>query len=144
MKNIVLFTLMLVLITDSLYPATATEAQKNIQFRHLNAGDGLSQGTVPCILQDSKGFMWFGTMMGLNKYDGNSFTHFQYDFMNSNSISSDVVQAIHEDGNGILWLLTNAGLNKFDPKSETFRSFKHPNDRPGGVTIYRCLSEDAS
>jgi len=50
-------------------------AQKNIfQFERISVEQGLSQSGVHCILQDRKGFMWFGTGDGLNKYDGYNFT----------------------------------------------------------------------
>ncbi len=47
---------------------------QNIKFEHLTVDDGLSFNQIFCILQDSEGFMWFGTEDGLNKYDGYKFT----------------------------------------------------------------------
>ena len=57
-------------------------AQSHISFNHLTVEDGLSQSSVTCILQDSKGFMWFGTQDGLNKYDGYSFKIFKTEIGN--------------------------------------------------------------
>src|ERR1035437_9208923 len=47
----------------------AFSQKQNINFEHLDINSGLSQNHVRCILQDSQGFMWFGTSDGLNKYD---------------------------------------------------------------------------
>ncbi|MCP4152992.1 MAG: hypothetical protein GY757_34990, partial [bacterium] len=110
----------------------------------LNAGDGLSQGTIYSILQDSKGFMWFGTMGGLNKYDGNRFTVYRNQPGNPNSIPNNIVRSLHEDGNGTLWMLTDSGLACFDPKSEIFRFFRHPTDKPGNLNSHGSLYEDSS
>ncbi|HEY8894612.1 MAG TPA: two-component regulator propeller domain-containing protein, partial [Niastella sp.] len=48
----------------------AFSQQQQIRFEHLGINDGLSQSNVTCILQDSRGFMWFGTRDGINMYDG--------------------------------------------------------------------------
>ena len=48
-------------------------AQERVAFRHLTIADGLSQNAVSAILQDRRGFMWFGTKDGLNRYDGYQF-----------------------------------------------------------------------
>ena len=45
----------------------------NLKFRHLTTSSGLSQSYVFAILKDYKGFMWFATDEGLNKYDGYKF-----------------------------------------------------------------------
>jgi ligand-binding sensor domain-containing protein len=52
----------------------AIAQQKNIRFGHLGTSDGLSNSNVISTLQDRRGFMWFGTRDGLNKYDGYSCT----------------------------------------------------------------------
>ena len=45
----------------------------SIKFNHLTDTDGLSQNHAMSTFQDSKGFMWFGTYAGLNRYDGSKF-----------------------------------------------------------------------
>ena len=50
------------------------EAKEYVRFNSITIEDGLSQGTVEKIIQDSDGYMWFGTNNGLNKYNGYDFT----------------------------------------------------------------------
>ena len=76
---------------------TAVAQQPDLSFEHISSEDGLSQVTVNSILQDSKGFMWFGTSDGLNKYDGYNFTVFRNDPDNPNSLSNNIILSIHED-----------------------------------------------
>ena len=45
---------------------------RELQFQHLSLEDGLSHGIVETIYQDSQGFMWFGTAVGADRYDGYS------------------------------------------------------------------------
>ena len=45
----------------------------DLYFRHYTNKQGLSHNTVYCALQDKKGFMWFGTDDGLNRFDGHQF-----------------------------------------------------------------------
>ena len=59
-----------------LFFSNLTVAQE-LKFAHITAEQGLSMGAVNCVLQDSKGFMWFGTQDGLNKYDGYTITVFK-------------------------------------------------------------------
>ncbi len=48
-------------------------AQPTYQIKHYSVNDGMSQGIVQTIIQDKKGFLWFGTWNGLNKFDGYTF-----------------------------------------------------------------------
>src|ERR1700728_4442926 len=86
--------------------AADAQQQHHFQFGHLGTEAGLSQSNVICIFQDSRGFMWFGTRDGLNKYDGYTFTVYKYDAVNGNSLSHNTVEDITEDSGGNLWLAT--------------------------------------
>ena len=66
-------------------------SQSQIAFNHLTVEDGLSQSAVTWILQDSKGFMWFGTQSGLNAYDGYRFKIFKNDPLDSTSLSNNFI-----------------------------------------------------
>ncbi|MDH6534164.1 hybrid sensor histidine kinase/response regulator [Parabacteroides sp. 52] len=83
-------------------------------FYTLNLKDGLSQLTVVKIYQDSKGFMWFATRNGLNKYDGNSFTLYKHQTQETGSLSHNHITDLLEDGSGNLWIGTISGLNRLD------------------------------
>ncbi|QCX40344.1 response regulator [Aureibaculum algae] len=101
-------------------------AQNPIYFEHINSSKGLSQNDVNCIYQDEKGYMWFGTHDGLNKYDGYDFTVYQPGMGNENSISSNLIFAIDGDKQGNLWVgTTGGGLNYFDRVTEKFTVFKN-------------------
>jgi ligand-binding sensor domain-containing protein/signal transduction histidine kinase len=97
-------------------------AQKpSVKFEHLNINQGLSQNNIMCILQDKRGFMWFGTRDGLNKYDGYKFTIYRNDPDNKYSISNNFITAIAEDSKGIIWIATRGGgLNRYDREKDKF------------------------
>lgn len=119
---------------------------KEIKFEHLTPEMGLSQVTVHCILQDSKGFLWFGTEDGLNKYDGYNFTIFRHNENDTNSISDNFIWTICEDSNQDLWIGTsNGGLNKFDRAQQTFTRFKHDPDDSKSISQddIRVIFEDS-
>jgi signal transduction histidine kinase/ligand-binding sensor domain-containing protein len=107
----------------------AHSQRQPLKFEHITTNLGLSQSNVICIFQDSRGFMWFGTRDGLNKYDGYKFTVFKKDASNVNSLSHNMVQDIAEDADGNLWIGTwGGGLNRFDWKKETFHRYLQNNN----------------
>jgi two-component system sensor histidine kinase ChiS len=98
-------------------------AQQTIRFSHLGILQGLSQSAVNCIFQDRRGFMWFGTQDGLNRFDGYTFTVFKHDPVNPQTLNDNFIYSIREDSAGTLWIGTMSHpemLNRYEPATETF------------------------
>ncbi|PSL46178.1 signal transduction histidine kinase [Chitinophaga niastensis] len=90
------------------------------QFNRIDINQGLSNNQVNCILKDSSGFMWIGTVSGLNRFDGYSFNVFQHDLRDSASLSDNAVNKIMAGPGQQLWIQTRSGINIFDPVSTRF------------------------
>lgn len=115
-----------------------------LKFSHINSFQGLSNSTVESIYQDSRGFMWFGTRDGLNRYDGYQITVFKNSPADASSISDDYIRCLYEDSRHNLWIGTSNGLNRFDQFKNTFTRYKHAaNDLASisGNTI-NCIYTD--
>jgi len=121
----------------------ALKAQKeDIQFEHLSMRDGLSMNPVMAITQDHKGFLWFGTQDGLNKYDGYSFRVFKNNENDNLSISDNFITSLYTDNNGIIWIGTlSGGLNKCDYRKKGFEKFTLSNSALTSNRIW-CISAD--
>jgi len=90
--------------------------------KQLKVKDGLSQSSILAILQDSKGFMWFATGRGLNKYDGYNVTVYLNNPQDTSSISDNGISSLYEDKEGYIWVGTTDGfINRFDRRTDTFK-----------------------
>lgn len=97
------------------------QAQLNkYQFSQLHISSGLSHNQINSILKDRQGFMWFGTLSGLNRYDGYKFKIFKHLAKDSTTINDDNVLNIQSGPEGKLWINTRAGYAFYDPASERF------------------------
>ncbi len=124
------FTLFLIFIYNNfLHSQNISSSNKNdiyedLMFDRISIENGLSQITVHAILQDSKGFIWFGTEDGLNRYDGYSFLVYRNDPSDLNSISDNFIWTIFEDSDSNLWIGTNGGgLNRYIYETNNFVRF---------------------
>ena len=98
---------------------TIIGAQKIQKFEYFSSKDGLSQNTVYSMLCDSKGFLWLGTMNGLNRFDGSSFKI--YKWYGTDGSFSNRVSRIWEDKAGFIWNENYDGTYQyFDPRTEKF------------------------
>ena len=97
-------------------------SQGKIAFNHLTVDNGLSQSSVTCIFQDKKGFMWFGTQDGLNRYDGYNIKVFKNNPDDTTSLSDNFIFSIYEDKSGTLFIETqNRIIHRYNPGSESFQ-----------------------
>lgn len=111
-KPVVIILLFLLFWNKS--PAQALRVQA------ITVADGLSQGFVSCLFQDSRGFIWIGTFNGLNRYDGYQIKRYDLDNTQPWSLKANFIHCITEDRHGLLWLGTDKGPIVHDPYSDRF------------------------
>ena len=94
---------------------------KGLRFEHLSVERGLSQSVVKSIVQDSRGYLWFGTKDGLNRYNGYDLVIYRHNPAEASSLSDNAVECMYADRKGNLWIGTSkGGINKYDYKTEKF------------------------
>ncbi len=126
-----IFKLIIVLLIIS---GTLLSQVSDISFDHISLEEGLSQSIVKSIIQDNRGFMYFGTEDGLNLYDAYSFTIFR-NTDNPNSLSYNDITALCEDKFGQLWIGTfNSGLNLYNPEKKEFIRFNYILNNPNSIS----------
>ncbi|TVQ84078.1 MAG: hybrid sensor histidine kinase/response regulator [Bacteroidetes bacterium] len=85
--------------------------------------DGLSNSAVTSIYRDKRGFMWFGTWDGLNRYDGKNIKTFYPDIQDKNAISNNIIWHMLEDKHGKFWIVTENGINQYSHDLENFSNW---------------------
>jgi len=105
----------------------------DMHFEHLSLDEGIPHNLTNVIFQDSRGFIWFGTVLGLFKYDGYKYTTYRSILSDSTSISHNNISCIYEDKKGIMWIGTKGGgLNRLGPGQDKFIHYFHdPADSAG-------------
>lgn len=94
---------------------------EDIRFQHLSREQGLSQSFVLSMTQDKKGFMWFGTQNGLNRFDGYEVRVFNRE---QGGLPGELIRSLLSDSRDRLWVGTdNGGVALYQPESESFRVF---------------------
>lgn len=90
--------------------------------------NGLSQNTIRCMMQDSHGFMWMGTINGLNRYNGKDFVVIQPGIATSQSSPDSRIRSITEDKHGYIWIRTFSNtLFCYDMKLEKIVDYDPQN-----------------
>ena len=102
--------------------------------------DGLPQSSVIALAQTHDGYLWLGTLNGLVRFDGNSFTKFNVN--NTPGLPGNKIIFLHEDwranlwavtDNGVLCLIKNGELKKFDVSGASGKITAAHEDETGTV-----------
>jgi len=88
-------------------------------YQKLNISDGLAHNGVTSIIEDSKGFFWFGTYDGINRYDGYEVKTYK-NTIDKDILTSNRVRSLNEDDKGNLWIGTEGGITIYDRVLEKF------------------------
>ncbi len=108
--------------------------QADISFKHIKNENGLSNSTVEAIFQDSRGFIWFGTRDGLNRFDGYQVQVYRQNAADSNTICDNYITSITEDKQKNLWIGTLNGVSRFNPVTNSFKNYKHDDSNPRSLS----------
>lgn len=126
----VIFTgkLLALLLFHTLY--FSVKAQEAVtHFEYIGLEQGLPQGQILGLMQDSHGYIWFGTMSGLVRYDGYNFVQYTNIPADSSSLSHSTAWPLIESRDGYIWIGSHTGLNRWNRVSNRFQRFFHgPND----------------
>lgn len=87
-------------------------------FSRLDISNGLSNNQVNCFYRDTKGFLWIGTLSGLNRYDGYQFKIFRHDLKDTNSLAENFVSRILEGPHDKIWVETKTLFSILDLRTE--------------------------
>lgn len=98
------------------------QARTEMSVRHFDNLSGLSHNTVLCLMQDSRGFMWFGTRYGLDRFDGHEYRISHRTGLHG-GLRGENIFSIKEGKDGRLWIGTDNGLCIYDPRKDSFTDF---------------------
>ena len=113
------------LIVSLLIPLDGWAQLTTPHFKRIDQEDGLSQGTVRQIVQDAKGFIWLGTVSGLNRYDGYQFQVYKQDDQKPGALMHNSIRTLFSDRDGRLWVGHPSGLDFLRPDATEFQHFSH-------------------
>lgn len=108
---------------------------RSYYFRHYRNDNGLSNNTVMAVIQDQRGFIWFGTKEGLTRFDGYQFKVFLHNPSVSNCLLNNYVTSISEDRDGWIWIGTAEGLCYYKPENDYFGTILSENLKIGELVF---------
>ena len=123
--------LITVLMLASVFPAWA-----RMRFNNIDVSRGLSSNQVNVVMKDSRGFMWFGTASGLDRYDGYGVKSFQSNPDDTTAIHDNYIRIITEGPDGKLYVRAGEGYSVYTPETQKFHHFGQSD-----LQIYGLKSE---
>jgi ligand-binding sensor domain-containing protein len=113
-------------------------------FAHYGVTNGLAAYNTSCVAQDENGFIWIGTINGLQRFDGSRFINFRHNPADNNSIPDNNVEQMLLDKFNNLWLVLNDGsVGIFDTRRFVFKKAKLKLSNENNLQLLRRLYEDS-
>ena len=132
--------LIYILFLNTCCKVSLTAQAPSYNFTHISKEDGLAGDWVQTAMLDQNGYMWFATLDGLSRYEGNNFKTFKSIDNDSTTLGGNTVMGIVEDRKGEIWVATMgvAGLNRYLADTETFERFTYPirSDNKGQTSYF--------
>lgn len=97
----------------------ATSSVFDYDIKHWTSANGLTSNSVRTITQDQQGYLWFGTLYGLHRFDGQQFEIFTTE--THPQLASNAITQLLTDKEGRIWVGTKAGLSVFHPQQWQFQ-----------------------
>jgi signal transduction histidine kinase/ligand-binding sensor domain-containing protein/DNA-binding response OmpR family regulator len=113
-----LFLLILLLI-----PGISGIHSQQLSFSYLNSENGLSNNIITSVIQDNKGFMWFGTHNGLNRFDGYNIKVYKNNDSDTTSLLDNFILCLYTDREGTLWIGNLNGISRYNCLTDNFTRF---------------------
>ena len=121
MKKLFFLSIIILIVISS-------SAQYHFSFSHFTSDDGLSQNSITAMMKDRKGYLWFGTRDGLNKFDGINFTLYNSKPDKRLSVLSNRILEIKEDNWGYVWIKTyDEMVYRLNQTTEELLRIQKPN-----------------
>lgn len=102
-------------------------------FDRISTEQGLTSNAVTALYRDNRGFLWVGTINGLNQYDGTRVISYRHQSSRPATLPDNLVHSITGDDSGYLWVGTNGGLSRVNPFDHTVVNYQHNQHEPSSL-----------
>jgi ligand-binding sensor domain-containing protein/two-component sensor histidine kinase len=124
------FAIFLILALSRCFAALS---QQQYFFQHITPEDGLFANPNTTIYQDKQGYYWFSSARGLQRYDGQQFVTFRYEYKKKGDLSDNGSTRPVEDREGNIWTWNQEGISILRKKKARFERLYLP-DAPDSNT----------
>lgn len=118
MRGFFLFVLLLINCTVS----------KGQIYKYIGLEDGLNNQKIYHIQKDRRGYMWFLTQEGIDRYDGKHIKHYNFSDDNMTLDSRIALNWLYMDNGNVLWVIGQKGrIFRYDSQHDKFElAYVHP------------------
>ena len=123
----------------------ASQREGTLLFNRFCIQDGLIGNNIVDIVQDTTGFIWVATEVGLSRYDGRNFQNYHHIPDDNSSLSNDFLYSLFISKKGDLWISTREGVSRYVPEYDCFKRYI-PNQRLqtyNPMNIVRSVAESS-